>query len=150
MGHGWFGTRDRVTSAAALFKTWDMRSRSRLALLITLTLLGTGLWRVLQDPPLVDTLPDHTVLNRLPAVNGDAADVLIPSLSRAGGRREEIFRAIVATEGLNTAFFFSTEEALDAHQAFLPSPDQLDDLKAGFLGQVRDGDFTPGEDLYPG
>ena len=34
------------------------------------------------------------------------------------------------------------------HQAFLPSPDELEDLKAGFLGQVRDGVFTPGEDVY--
>ena len=64
-------------------------------------------------------------------------------------RREEVFRAIAITERLDTVFFFSTEEALDAHQTFLPSPDELDALKAGFLGQLRDGVFTPGEDVYP-
>ena len=52
-------------------------------------------------------------------------------------------------KGLTTAFFFSTEAALAAHQAFLPSPDQLRHLATGFLGQVRDGMFTAGEDVYP-
>lgn len=125
-----------------------MRPRHRLALLATLILLGAGVWWVSRDAQLGDALPDYTVLNRLPG--GDAAaDVLIPSLSRGDERREEIFHAIADTEGLHTAFFFSTEDALDAHQAFLPSPDQLEELQAGFLGQVRDGVFTPGEDVYP-
>ena len=126
-----------------------MGPRHPLALLATLVLLGAGLWWVSRDAPPGDPVPGYTVLNRLPDVGGDAADVLIPSLSREDERREEVFRAIATSEGLTTAFFFSTEEALDAHQAFLPSPDQLADLKAGFLGQVRDGEYTPGEDLYP-
>ncbi len=124
-----------------------MRPRD-VALIAALSLLLAGLWWGSVIAPSVD-LPDYTVLNRLPDVDGDAADVLIPSMSRGDDRREEIFRAIATTEGLDTAFFFSTEEALDAHQAFLPSPDQLADLRAGFLGQVRDGEFTPGEDIYP-
>ena len=126
-----------------------MRPRNRLALLATLIMLGAGLWWVSRSAPTVDPVPDYTVLNRLPDVGGDAADVLIPSLSLENERREEVFRAIATTERLDTVFFFSTEEALDAHQAFLPSPDELDDLKAGFLGQVRDGEYTPGEDVYP-
>ncbi len=125
-----------------------MGPRTRLPLLAALIMLGAGLWLVLRSAPPVDGVPDYTVLNSLPG--GEAtADVLIPSLSREDERREAVFRAIAATEGLDTAFFFSTEEALDAHQAFLPSPDQLADLRAGFLGQVRDGVFTPGENVYP-
>ncbi len=122
-----------------------MGRRTRLALLATLILLGVGLWWIVRDTPPADILPDYRVLNRLP---GGEADVLIPSLSRQDERREAVFRAIATTEGLDTVFFFSTEEALEAHQAFLPSPDELEDLKAGFLGQVRDGVFTPGEDVY--
>ena len=122
-----------------------MRPKTRLALLATVILLGAGLWWVLRDAPPTDTVPDYTVLNRLPA----AADVLIPSLSREDEDREEVLRAIATTEGLNPAFFFSTEEAVEAHHALVPSPDQLEDLQAGFLGQVRDGEFTPGEDVYP-
>ncbi len=119
-----------------------MGRRTRLALLATLILLGAGLWW--GDTPPADILPDYRVLNRLAGVE---ADVLIPSLSRQDERREAVFRAIATTEGLDTVFFFSTEEALEAHQAFLPSPDELEDLKAGFLGQVRHGAYTPGEDV---
>ena len=126
-----------------------MRPRNRLALLATLIMLGAGLWWVSRSALPVNPVPDYTVLNRLPDVGGDAADVLIPSLSRENERREEVFHAIATTERLDTVFLFSTEEALDAHQAFLPSPDELDALKAGFLGQLRDGVFTPGEDVYP-
>ncbi len=42
-----------------------------------------------------------------------------------------------------------TRLPLLAHHALLPSPDQLEDLRAGFLGQVRVGEFSPGEDVYP-
>ena len=125
-----------------------MSAKTRLAVLATLSLLGAGLWWVSVIAPADDPIPDYTVLNRLPGGEA-AADVLIPSLSRENQHREAVFRAVVASEGLTTAFFFSTEDALDAHQAFLPSPDQLDDLKGGFLGQVRGGVFTPGEDVYP-
>ena len=83
------------------------------------------------------------------AKTSSRTDVLIPSLSRGDIDRERVLRTIAITEGLDTAFFFSTDEALDAHQAFLPSQDQLDDLQAGFLGQVRDGVLTPGENVYP-
>ena len=101
-------------------------------------------WSVVIAPP-DDTVPDYTVLNRLPA----AADVVIPSLSREDEDREQVLRAIATVEGLDPAFFFSTAEAVEAHQALLPSPDQLAYLRAGFLGQVRGGEFTPGEDIYP-
>ncbi len=123
-----------------------MRPRD-VALIAALSLLLASLWWGSVTAPSVD-LPDYSVLNRLPGGEA-AADVLIPSLSRGDEGREAVFRTIATIEGLDPAFFFSTEEALDAHQAFLPSPDQLDDLKAGFLGQVRDGVFTPGEDVYP-
>ena len=125
-----------------------MRLRTRLAILAILILLSAGLWWVLRGSPPLDPVPDYTVLNRLPGGEA-AADVLLPSLSRGDEDRERVFRAIATTEGLDMAFFFSTDEALDAHQAFLPSPDQLENLQAGFLGQVRDGVFTPGEDVYP-
>ncbi len=124
-----------------------MKRRTRRVLLVSLILLGAVFWCGLPDVP-TDSVPDYTVLNRLPGGEA-AADVLIPSLSRGDIDRERVLRTIAITEGLDTAFFFSTDEALDAHQAFLPSPDQLDDLQAGFLGQVRDGVFTPGEDIYP-
>ncbi len=122
-----------------------MGPRTRLSLLATLILLGVGLWLVSVIAPPGDTVPDYTVLNRLPA----AADVVIPSLSREDEDREQVLRAIAAIEELDPAFFFSTEEAVEAHQALLPSPDQLEDLQVGFLGQVRGGEFTPGEDIYP-
>ena len=125
-----------------------MRPRTRLAIIAVLILLSAGLWWVSWDAAPGASLPDYTVLNRLPGGEA-AADVLLPSMSREDEDREEVFRTIATTEGLNTAFFFSTDEALDAHQAFLPSPDQLEDLRAGFLGQVREGVFTPGEDVYP-
>ena len=114
-----------------------MKRKTRRVLLATLILLGAVFWCGLLDGP-TDSVPDYTVLNRLPDVDGNAADVLIPSFSRENQHREAVFRAVTASEGLTTAFFFSTEEALEAHQAFLPSPDQLEDLQAGFLGQVRD------------
>ena len=122
-----------------------MGPRTRLSLLATLILLGVGLWLVSAVAPPGDTVPGYTVLNRLPA----AADVVIPSLSREDEDREQVLRAIATIEDLVPAFFFSTEEAVEAHQALLPSPDQLEDLRAGFLGQVRGGEFTPGEDVYP-
>ncbi len=119
-----------------------MGPRTRLSLLATLILLGVGLWLV--APP-GDTVPDYRVLNRLPT----AADVVIPSLSREDEDREQVLRAIATIEDLDPAFFFSTEEAVEAHQALLPSSDQLENLRAGFLGQGRGGEFTPGEDVYP-
>ena len=122
-----------------------MSAKTRLAVLATLSLLGAGLWLVSVIAPSDNTVPDYTVLNRLPA----AADVVIPSLSREDEDREQVLRAIATIEELDPAFFFSTEEAVEAHQALLPTPDQLEDLQAGFLGQVRDGEFTPGEDIYP-
>ena len=122
-----------------------MSPKTRLVVLATLILLGAGLWWVDVIAPPGDTVPDYTVLNRLAA----AADVLIPSLSREDEDREQVLRAIATTEGLDPAFFFSTAEAVEAHQALLPSPDQLADLRMGFLGQVWDGVFTPGEDVYP-
>ena len=122
-----------------------MSRKTRLVVLATLSLLGAGLWWVSVIAPPGDTVPDYTVLNRLPA----AADVLIPSLSRDDEDREPVLRAIATTEGLDPAFFFSTAEAVEAHQALLPSPDQLADLRAGFLGQVRGGEYTPGEGIYP-
>ena len=125
-----------------------MKRRTRRALLATLILLGAVFWCGLPDGP-TDSVPDYTVRNRLPDVDGDAADVLIPSFSRENQHREAVFRAVAATEGLTTAFFFSTEDALVAHQAFLPSPAELEALRVGFLGQLRDGVFTPGEDVYP-
>ena len=124
-----------------------MGPRTRLAVLAMLSLLIAGLWWGSAIAPSPD-LPYYTVLNRLPGGEA-AADVLIPSMSRGDEHREEVFCAIATTEGLDTAFFFSTEGALDAHQALLPSPDQLEDLQAGFLGHVRDGVLTPGEDVYP-
>ena len=124
-----------------------MGPRTRLAVLAMLSLLIAGLWWGSAIAPPAD-LPYYTVLNRLPG--GEAtADVLLPSMSRGDEDREAVFRTIATTEGLGTAFFFSTEEAVEAHQALLPSPDQLRDLQVGFLGQVRDGEFTPGEDIYP-
>ena len=106
-----------------------MGPRTRLALLAALSLLGAGLWWGSVTAPSLD-LPDYTVLNRLPG--GEAtADVLIPSLSRGDERRQEICRAVAATESLEMAFIFSTEDALEAHQAHLPSPDERDALKAG-------------------
>ena len=125
-----------------------MRPRTRQAILAMLILLSAGLWWVLRDSPPLDPVPNYTVLNQLPG-GESVADVLIPSLFRGDENREKVFHAIATTEGLDTAFFFSTDEALEAHQAFLPSPDQLENLQAGFLGQVRDGVFTPGEDVYP-
>ena len=122
-----------------------MGPRTRLSLLATLILLGVGLLLVSVIAPPGDTVPAYTVLNRLPA----AADVVIPSLSREDEDREQVLRAIATIEELDPAFFFSTEEAVEAHQALLPSPDQLEDLQAGFLGQLRGGEFTPGEDVYP-
>ena len=107
-----------------------MKRRTRRALLATLILLGAVFWCGLPDVP-TDSVPDYTVLNPLPDVDGDAADVLIPSLSREDERREEVFRAIATTEDLNTAFFFSTEDALVAHQSFLPSPAELEALRGG-------------------
>ena len=126
-----------------------MKPRTRLAVLVMLSLLAAGLWWVGVPTPLVDLTPDYTVLNRLPDPAGNVADVLIPSVSRGDADREAVFRAIADTERLATAFFFSTEAALSAHQAFLPSPDQLQHLSVGFLGQVREGLFTAGEDVYP-
>ena len=122
-----------------------MGPRTRLLLLAALILLGAGLWLVSVIAPPGDTVPDYMVLNRLPA----AADVVIPSLSREDEDREQVLRVIATIEELDPAFFFSTEEAVEAHQALLPSPDQLQDLQAGFLGQVRGGECTPGEDIYP-
>ena len=106
-----------------------MSRKTRLVVLATL-MLGAGLWWVSVIAPRGDTVPDYTVLNRLPA----AADVVIPSLSREDADREQVLRAIATAEDIDPAFFFSTDEAVEAHQALLPSPDQLADLRAGFPG----------------
>ena len=107
-----------------------MSPKTRLVVLATLILLGAGLWWVSVIAPPGDTVPDYTVLNRLPA----AGDVVIPSLSREDEDREQVLRAIATIEDLDPAFFFSTAEAVEAHQALLPSPDQLADLRGRVPG----------------
>lgn len=117
--------------------------------LVLVAALAVLSWWWLLGPGLEGALPDYTVLNRLSDPSGTMADVLVPSLSRESHDREHVFRAIATAERLDIAFFFSTQEAVDAHQALLPSPSQRVALGAGFLGQLRDGTYTGGEEIYP-
>ncbi len=99
-------------------------------------------------PP--DTVRDYTVSSREEVPDlGTVGEVLVLSVTRSDTGREELFRQIADTEGFAVAFYFSTREAVDAHRAANRDPATLNALRAGFLGRMTRGEFTPGEEIYP-
>ena len=99
-------------------------------------------------PP--ETVRDYTVSSREEVPDlGTVGEVLVLSVTRSDTGREELFRRIADTEGFAVAFYFSTREAVDAHRAANRDPATLNALRAGFLGRMTRGEFTPGEEIYP-
>ena len=122
------------------------------ALLGLLVVTGLLVWYVAAGSPddAATSLPDYTVAAReeVPEL-GTVGEILMPSLSRSDPGREQLFRSIATTEELTVAFFFSTTEAAEAHRATTRDDAALAALRAGFLGRLTRGEFTPGEEIYP-
>ncbi len=97
-----------------------------------------------------DAVPDYTVASRANVPDlGVVGEVLIPGATRGEPNREELFRTIAGAEGLTVAFYFSTAAAMEAHRAAARDAAALEALRAGFLGRLTRGEFTPGEEIYP-
>jgi hypothetical protein len=94
-------------------------------------------------------LPSYTVLDRVNlAAGGVYGEVLIPTMERSDENREAIFRAIASQERLTRAAFVSTEDAMRANNSAAFLRENQDALK-GFLGSLENGEFTPGEVVFP-
>ena len=97
-----------------------------------------------------DMSHDYTVSSRETVAElGLIGEVLIPSLTRGDANREDLLRTIAGEEGFTVAFYFSTKEAVEAHRAIDRGTEEVNALRAGFLGRLTRGEFTPGEELYP-
>lgn len=96
------------------------------------------------------TTPTYVIAGRedVPEL-GVVGEILVPSVTRSDPDREGLLREIAAREALTVAFFFSTEEAIDAHRAAARDAASRAALRTGFLGRVTRGEFTPGEEIYP-
>ena len=124
-----------------------------ISLAVLLATTGLLVWLFAADRgsgAATQALPDYTVASRadVPGL-GVVGEVLMPGATRDDPDREELLRAIAGAEGLTVAFFFSTADAVEAHRAAARDAAQLEALRAGFLGRLTRGDFTPGEALYP-
>lgn len=96
------------------------------------------------------SLPAYTVLSQTELlISGRHGDVLIPSMSRADPDRERVFRAIAARENLTQAAFYSTEGAYRANGSAVFLAENPEALQEGFLGSLTEGEFVPGESLFP-
>jgi hypothetical protein len=117
-------------------------------------LVVTGLWAWYAGEATSDTPShagdDYTVTSRETVPDlGVVGEVLIPSLDRSAPNREALLRSIADAEGLTVAFYFSTQEAIDAHQLADRDQAATGALRAGFLGRLTRDEFTPGEEIYP-
>lgn len=104
-----------------------------------------------KKPELKQSLPKYTVLDTVTLINGQFyADVLIPSFSRRTpvGKREKVGRQIAETEGFDQVIFYSTKEAYKANYSSSYATSHPNALRTGFLGSLKDGKFTSGEELY--
>ncbi len=77
--------------------------------------------------------------------------MLIASLSRKtpAAERERVARGIAAAEGFDELSIYSTEDAQKANVSASFAKAHPRAMKEGFLGSLREGKFTAGEELYP-
>lgn len=123
------------------------------SLLVLLATTGLLVWFVADSGDGGERLAgadDYTVASRAHVPDlGVVGQVLVPAATRGDADREEAFRAIAGAEGLTVAFYFSTSAAMDAHRAAARDAAAIEALRAGFLGRLTRGEFTPGEEIYP-
>ena len=128
----------------------NVRYASLVALLATTGLLAWFVAGARDAGDRTAVARDYTVASRAQVPDlGVVGEVLIPDASREDGNREEMFRAIASAERLTVAFYFSTAAAMEAHRAAARDAAALEALRAGFLGRLTRGEFTPGEEIYP-
>lgn len=113
---------------------------------------GLLAWRIAAPPgaPEGTDATDYTVAAREEVAGlGAVGQVLVPALARGDAGLERVARAIADAEGFTVAFYFSTRAAVDAHRLADRDAAALDALRAGFLGRLTRGEFTPGAAIYP-
>ncbi|MBV8383051.1 MAG: tetratricopeptide repeat protein [Planctomycetaceae bacterium] len=104
------------------------------------------------DRPPTDALPAYRVLFSAQKLGGGKfGDVLVLSLSRTtpASERGAIARRIAQQEGLTEISIYSSKEAYKANVSASYLKQHPDALKKGFLGSIRDGQFTPGGSVFP-
>ena len=123
------------------------------SLVVLLVTTGLLVWFVAGERnsgAVTDAVRDYTVASRANVPDlGVVGEVLIPGATRGEPNRAELFRTIAGAEGLTVAFYFSTAAAMEAHRAAARDAAALEALRAGFLGRLTRGEFTPGEEIYP-
>lgn len=99
------------------------------------------------------SLPAYTILfaDEKYGGGGRFGDVWVPSLSRetSVAERERVIREIAAKEGINDLSIYSTEDAYKANVSESFAASHPNAMRQGFLGMLRDDEFTPGEALFP-
>jgi len=104
-----------------------------------------------------DGLPTYKILAVVQQRQGGrpngpkAGEVLVPSLSRntSAEFRERVARGISAAEGFDELELYSTEDAEKANSSASFAEAHPDALRNGFLGSLREGKFTAGEEVFP-
>lgn len=130
-----------------------------------IAVLGSGEGReIIRDPPRQASGPtpvDRPAAADMPAyrilstghqtIGSKSGEILIPTLSRttSARERESVARRISRLEGIDELSIYSSEEAYRANTSGVPSKQRRDVLRRGFLGLIRSGAFTSGEDIVP-
>ncbi len=84
-------------------------------------------------------------------VVGRYGDILIKTYSRETPKeeRESVLRSIAAKENFHQAALYCSEEAYQANNSASFLREHQNALKTCFLGSLKDGVFTAGEEVYP-
>jgi len=104
------------------------------------------------QPEKQKSLPEYIILDKINLINGNAyADILIESFSRATpvNERETTIKAIAKKENLQEISLYSTKNAQKATFSSSFAKTHPNALKNGYLGTFEEGNFTPGEEIYP-
>lgn len=103
-----------------------------------------------EDPD--PSLPEYDVIFTVKQMNGRVyGEILVPSLSRSASveEREQLARDICKHETLDDIDMYMTEDAQKANTSSSFAREHPNALREGFLGSLRDGNFVPGESLFP-
>ena len=97
-------------------------------------------------------LPPYKVLDTVNLITGGRyGDVLVETYSRETPKeeRESVLRSIAAKENFHQAALYCSEEAYQANNSASFLRGHPNALETCFLGGLKDGVFTAGEELFP-
>lgn len=95
---------------------------------------------------------NYEIIDEIKLMSGEMmGEVLISSFSRntPASERERVIREIAKKKNYDRVDLYCTVDAQKANYSDSYSTQHPDALRNGFLGSLRDGKFTPGEELYP-